>query len=391
MHTMGHRVVELEPIHGFAAETTGASVIYGAALSACPSRRPTSSPARSWASARAGARAGVHWGVARSILIAWVLTIPAAGSSAPPPGTSSTRSVSMTSRSASIQRQPEAHDGSTDPQGREVLRPVHRGRREPARGRPQARGDGQQTTTGSTSGSPRSRPREARATRSTTRSRRGSSGRSSRRSTARTSTSSSSRLDDVVDGIQETAETFVIYGITQPTTRSSSSSGSSGQAVQLLEALDEARERQGHRAPPQAVHELEHKADGLSRAAIGRLFRGGHRPARGHQAARRLHRPRGHDRRRRGRGRGHRADPRQERLIRAAPRAIASALAGDRHAVRDRQHAPRWTRGSPDDGLVDRRGSSCPVVHAWVGDVTTPEHVVEGDHPPGRTSCTQRS
>ena len=36
MHTMGHRVVDLEPIHGFAAETTGATVIYGAALLGMP-------------------------------------------------------------------------------------------------------------------------------------------------------------------------------------------------------------------------------------------------------------------------------------------------------------------------------------------------------------------
>ena len=31
MHTMGHRVVELEPIHGFAAETTAATVLIGTA------------------------------------------------------------------------------------------------------------------------------------------------------------------------------------------------------------------------------------------------------------------------------------------------------------------------------------------------------------------------
>ena len=31
MKTMGHKVVELEPIHGFAAETTAATVIYSAA------------------------------------------------------------------------------------------------------------------------------------------------------------------------------------------------------------------------------------------------------------------------------------------------------------------------------------------------------------------------
>ena len=31
MQTMGHRVIELEPIHGFAAETTAATIIYSAA------------------------------------------------------------------------------------------------------------------------------------------------------------------------------------------------------------------------------------------------------------------------------------------------------------------------------------------------------------------------
>ena len=50
------------------------------------------------------------------------------------------------------------------------------------------------------------------------------------------------------------------------------------QAVQLLEALTKLEGKQGHRAPPPAVHELEHKADGLSRAAIGRLFKGGNDP-----------------------------------------------------------------------------------------------------------------
>ena len=36
MHTMGHKVVELEPITGFAAETTGATVIFGAATLGMP-------------------------------------------------------------------------------------------------------------------------------------------------------------------------------------------------------------------------------------------------------------------------------------------------------------------------------------------------------------------
>ena len=77
MHTMGHRVVELEPIHGFAAETTGATVIYGAALLGMPvSTTHVISSAIMGVGSSKGTR-GVRWGVARSILIAWVLTIPA--------------------------------------------------------------------------------------------------------------------------------------------------------------------------------------------------------------------------------------------------------------------------------------------------------------------------
>ncbi len=79
MHTMGHKVVELEPIHGFAAETTGATVIYGAAHFGMPvSTTHVISSAIMGVGTSKGVR-GVRWGVARSILIAWVLTIPAAG------------------------------------------------------------------------------------------------------------------------------------------------------------------------------------------------------------------------------------------------------------------------------------------------------------------------
>jgi PiT family inorganic phosphate transporter len=79
MHTMGHRVVELEPVHGFAAETTAASVILGAAHFGMPvSTTHVISSAIMGVGSSKGVR-GVRWGVARSILIAWVLTLPAAG------------------------------------------------------------------------------------------------------------------------------------------------------------------------------------------------------------------------------------------------------------------------------------------------------------------------
>jgi PiT family inorganic phosphate transporter len=78
MKTMGHKVVELEPITGFAAETTAATVIYTAAHFGMPvSTTHVISSAIMGVGTSKGAR-GVRWGVARSILIAWVLTIPAA-------------------------------------------------------------------------------------------------------------------------------------------------------------------------------------------------------------------------------------------------------------------------------------------------------------------------
>ena len=77
MHTMGHKVVELEPITGFAAETTGATVIFGAATLGMPvSTTHVISSAIMGVGSSKGVR-GVRWGVARNILGAWVLTFPA--------------------------------------------------------------------------------------------------------------------------------------------------------------------------------------------------------------------------------------------------------------------------------------------------------------------------
>jgi PiT family inorganic phosphate transporter len=78
MHTMGHRVVKLEPVHGFAAETTAASVIITAAHFGMPvSTTHVISAAIMGVGSARGVR-GVRWGVARNILAAWIITIPAA-------------------------------------------------------------------------------------------------------------------------------------------------------------------------------------------------------------------------------------------------------------------------------------------------------------------------
>ncbi len=77
MATMGHRVVELEPIHGFAAETTAATIIYTAAHFGMPvSTTHVISSAIMGVGTSKGPH-GVRWGVARSILVAWIVTIPA--------------------------------------------------------------------------------------------------------------------------------------------------------------------------------------------------------------------------------------------------------------------------------------------------------------------------
>jgi PiT family inorganic phosphate transporter len=76
MKTMGHRVVELEPIHGFAAETTAATVLLGTAHFGMPvSTTHVISSAIMGVGSSKGVR-GVRWGVARSIVMAWIVTIP---------------------------------------------------------------------------------------------------------------------------------------------------------------------------------------------------------------------------------------------------------------------------------------------------------------------------
>jgi hypothetical protein len=83
-----------------------------------------------------------------------------------------------------------------------------------------------------------------------------------------------SRLDDVVDGIQEVAETFVIYGIVEPTPEARQLAGIiAGQGAELVAALRLLDKPETMQAHLREVHTLENKADGLSRAAIGRLFR----------------------------------------------------------------------------------------------------------------------
>jgi PiT family inorganic phosphate transporter len=79
IRTMGQRVVKLDPVHGFAAETTAATIIIGASHFGMP---VSTTHVISSAIMGVGASdrfSAVRWGVAGNIVIAWVLTIPASG------------------------------------------------------------------------------------------------------------------------------------------------------------------------------------------------------------------------------------------------------------------------------------------------------------------------
>jgi len=76
MKTMGHKIIKLRPINGFAAETSAAIVILVATILKAPVSTThviSSSIMGVGASKRVSA---VRWGVARSMMIAWILTIP---------------------------------------------------------------------------------------------------------------------------------------------------------------------------------------------------------------------------------------------------------------------------------------------------------------------------
>jgi predicted phosphate transport protein (TIGR00153 family) len=84
----------------------------------------------------------------------------------------------------------------------------------------------------------------------------------------------SSRLDDVLDGIQAIAETMVIYGVSRPTDECRRLAAIiAEQSVELRAALRGLDGLKGLDPHLKTVHDLEHEADGLSRAAVARLFR----------------------------------------------------------------------------------------------------------------------
>jgi len=80
MRTLGRRVIELDPARGFAAEATASTVLYTTAfwLHAPVSTTHVVTSAIMGAGATKR-RTAVRWKVAGNIVLAWVLTLPAAG------------------------------------------------------------------------------------------------------------------------------------------------------------------------------------------------------------------------------------------------------------------------------------------------------------------------
>ena len=79
IRTLGHRMVKLQPVHGFAAETIAALIIQGASYYGIPLSTThviTSSIMGVGAVKRLG---GMKWVVVERIIWAWIFTLPASG------------------------------------------------------------------------------------------------------------------------------------------------------------------------------------------------------------------------------------------------------------------------------------------------------------------------
>ncbi|CAI3240787.1 inorganic phosphate transporter [Desulfovibrio legallii] len=80
VRTMGHRIFKLEPVHGFAAESSAAMVITGASLLGAPVSTTHTITACIFGVGSTKRLSAVRWNVAGDLITAWILTLPAAGS-----------------------------------------------------------------------------------------------------------------------------------------------------------------------------------------------------------------------------------------------------------------------------------------------------------------------
>ncbi|HKD86768.1 MAG TPA: inorganic phosphate transporter [Terriglobales bacterium] len=78
VHTMGSKITKLKPVGGFCAETAGALTLWGTALAGIPVSTTHTITGAIVGVGTTRRISAVRWGVARRIVWAWILTIPAA-------------------------------------------------------------------------------------------------------------------------------------------------------------------------------------------------------------------------------------------------------------------------------------------------------------------------
>lgn len=77
IHTMGSKLTEIKPVHGFAAETSSSLVILGASFLGIPISTTHVISASIMGVGSAKRFSAVRWGIVGDIIVAWFLTIPA--------------------------------------------------------------------------------------------------------------------------------------------------------------------------------------------------------------------------------------------------------------------------------------------------------------------------
>jgi PiT family inorganic phosphate transporter len=82
VHTMGSKITRLTPMQGFCAETGGALTLFGATALGVPVSTTHTITGAIVGVGAARRTSAVRWSVAQNIVVAWVLTLPAAGATA---------------------------------------------------------------------------------------------------------------------------------------------------------------------------------------------------------------------------------------------------------------------------------------------------------------------
>jgi PiT family inorganic phosphate transporter len=79
VHTMGSKITRLTPHQGFAAETGGAIMLFSATSLGIPVSTTHTITGCIMGVGAARRASAVRWGVAGNIVVAWIVTLPAAG------------------------------------------------------------------------------------------------------------------------------------------------------------------------------------------------------------------------------------------------------------------------------------------------------------------------